>query len=64
MRAAEGGDPMAYALSLLDKSPLAKGESATDALKRTVALAQLAERLGYRRFWVAEHHNEIGRAHV
>ncbi|TPN80487.1 MsnO8 family LLM class oxidoreductase [Mesorhizobium sp. CU2] len=48
---------MAYALSLLDKSPLSKGESATDALKRTVALAQLAERLGYRRFWVAEHHN-------
>lgn len=48
---------MAYALSLLDKSPLAKGESATDALQRTVALAQLAERLDYRRFWVAEHHN-------
>ena len=48
---------MAYALSLLDKSPLASGESATDALKRTVALAQLAERLGYLRFWVAEHHN-------
>lgn len=48
---------MGYALSLLDKSPLAKGESATDALKRTVALAQLAEKLGYRRFWVAEHHN-------
>lgn len=48
---------MAYALSLLDKSPLSKGESATDALKRTVALAQLAEKLGYRRFWVAEHHN-------
>jgi len=48
---------MTYALSLLDKSPIAKGESATDALRRTVALAQAAERLGYRRFWVAEHHD-------
>ncbi|RJG40541.1 LLM class flavin-dependent oxidoreductase [Mesorhizobium sp. DCY119] len=48
---------MTYALSLLDKSPLASDENASDALKRTVALAQLAERLGYHRFWVAEHHN-------
>jgi len=48
---------MTYSLSLLDKSPIAKGESATDGLRRTVALAQAAERLGYRRFWVAEHHD-------
>jgi luciferase family oxidoreductase group 1 len=48
---------MSYALSLLDKSPLARGENASDALRRTVALAQLAELLGYRRFWVAEHHS-------
>jgi luciferase family oxidoreductase group 1 len=48
---------MTYALSLLDKSPVAKGESPTDALRRTVALAQLAERRGFRRFWVAEHHD-------
>jgi luciferase family oxidoreductase group 1 len=48
---------MSYALSLLDKSPLARGDGANDALKRTVALARLAEKLGYRRFWVAEHHN-------
>ncbi|WP_448950151.1 MsnO8 family LLM class oxidoreductase [Labrys neptuniae] len=48
---------MSYRLSLLDKSPLARGEAATDALKRTLALAQAAERLGYHRFWVAEHHN-------
>ncbi|MER9934207.1 MsnO8 family LLM class oxidoreductase [Mesorhizobium sp. M0088] len=48
---------MTYAISLLDKSPLSGGETAVDALKRTVALAKLAERLGYRRFWVAEHHN-------
>jgi luciferase family oxidoreductase group 1 len=48
---------MGYSLSLLDKSPLLKGENAHEALHRTVAMAQLAERLGYRRFWVAEHHN-------
>ncbi|MFB9981324.1 MsnO8 family LLM class oxidoreductase [Mesorhizobium kowhaii] len=48
---------MSYAISLLDKSPLSNNESAGEALKRTVALAKLAERLGYRRFWVAEHHN-------
>ncbi len=48
---------MSYALSLLDKSPIARGENAADALRRTIALAQLAELLGYRRFWVAEHHS-------
>jgi luciferase family oxidoreductase group 1 len=48
---------MSYSLSLLDKSPIAKGESSTDALHRTVQLAQAAERLGYARFWVAEHHD-------
>ncbi|MGI6244515.1 MAG: LLM class flavin-dependent oxidoreductase [Pseudochelatococcus sp.] len=48
---------MSYALSLLDKSPLQKGETAVEALARTVALARKAEQLGYRRFWVAEHHN-------
>lgn len=49
---------MSYALSVLDKSPVSYGEAAFDALKRTVELAELGERLGYRRFWVAEHHNE------
>lgn len=48
---------MSYALSLLDKSPIPKGETATEALRLTVQLAQAAERLGYRRFWVAEHHD-------
>ncbi|TCW75349.1 alkane 1-monooxygenase [Burkholderia sp. SRS-46] len=51
---------MAYSLSLLDKSPIADGTSATDALRATVALAQRAEQLGYRRFWVAEHHGAQG----
>jgi len=48
---------MTYKLSLLDKSPIAKGETAFDALSRTLKLAQAAERLGYHRFWVAEHHD-------
>ncbi|MET3927032.1 MsnO8 family LLM class oxidoreductase [Devosia sp. 2618] len=48
---------MSYALSVLDKSPVLRGEDPTQALRRTVALAQRAEALGYERFWVAEHHN-------
>lgn len=45
-----------YALSLLDKSPIASGEGTVAALTNTVNLARKAEELGYRRFWVAEHH--------
>lgn len=48
---------MSYVLSVLDKSPVLRGETATEALRRTVTLAQRAETLGYHRFWVAEHHN-------
>jgi len=47
----------AYALSLLDKSPIARGETPTEALRRTVELARHAESWGYRRYWLAEHHN-------
>lgn len=48
---------MSYRLSLLDKSPLAEGETAKEALARTLQLAKLADDWGYHRFWVAEHHN-------
>ncbi|KAF1023370.1 MAG: Alkanal monooxygenase beta chain [Paracidovorax wautersii] len=48
---------MGYTLSLLDKSPLGSGETATQALARSVELARLAEQSGYHRYWVAEHHN-------
>ncbi|MBB3609344.1 LLM class flavin-dependent oxidoreductase [Rhizobium sp. BK602] len=48
---------MSYLLSLLDKSPIEAGKSATDALRATATLAIRAEELGYHRFWVAEHHN-------
>ena len=44
-------------LSVVDQSPMRKGSSAADALRETVALAQVAKRLGYTRYWVAEHHN-------
>lgn len=53
---------MSYALSLLDKSPIPPGASAAEALQRSVSLAQRAEQLGYRRFWVAEHHGNPGLA--
>ena len=46
-----------YQLSLLDKSPIPPGASAEQALASTVRLAQRAEALGYRRFWLAEHHS-------
>jgi luciferase family oxidoreductase group 1 len=45
------------ALSVLDQSPIGSGRTARDALEETLALAQLADRLGYRRYWLAEHHN-------
>ena len=43
-------------LSVVDLSPVPKGGTATDAFANTVAAATQAERLGYERFWVAEHH--------
>jgi luciferase family oxidoreductase group 1 len=47
-------------LSILDLVPVTEGASPGIALQRSLALAQHAERLGYRRFWVAEHHNMPG----
>ena len=47
-------------ISVLDLSPVAEGETVADSLRHTRELAQLCERLGYRRFWVAEHHGMPG----
>ena len=47
----------AITLSVVDQSPVRKGGTARDALTETIALAQAVEALGYKRFWVAEHHN-------
>ena len=46
--------------SVLDLAPINIGETASDAFRKTLELAQHAERLGYRRFWLAEHHNMAG----
>jgi len=43
-------------LGVLDQSPIAEGSTGARALERTLELARLADRLGYHRFWVAEHH--------
>jgi len=47
-------------LSVLDLAPVVDGSTPADALAATLELARAAERLGYRRFWVAEHHNMAG----
>lgn len=49
-------------LSILDTSPAPTGSTAAQALRNTVALAQEADRLGYTRYWLAEHHNFVGAA--
>lgn len=48
------------ALSVLDLSPVVEGGDAARALAESALLARTAERLGYRRFWLAEHHNMPG----
>lgn len=53
---------MTIRFSILDQSIINPGEQPSEALRNTVELAQLAEKLGYHRFWVAEHHNsDFGR---
>ena len=47
-------------LSVLDLAPITEGSTAAEALRRSRDLARHAEALGYRRFWLAEHHNMPG----
>jgi luciferase family oxidoreductase group 1 len=47
-------------LSVLDLVPVGSGFTASDALRNTVELARLADRLGYTRYWFAEHHSMPG----
>ncbi|MFG1461941.1 LLM class flavin-dependent oxidoreductase [Xanthobacter sp. DSM 24535] len=47
-------------LSILDLAPVPEGGTPADALARSLDLARHAEKLGYTRFWLAEHHNMIG----
>lgn len=53
---------MALPLSVLDLSPIGTGSTANQALKNTIDLARLADRLGFTRYWLAEHHNMPGLA--
>jgi len=47
---------MSLRLSVLDQSPVSEGSTGADALRNSIDLARHAERLGYHRYWVAEHH--------
>lgn len=47
-------------LSVLDLAPVAEGSDAGRSLRNSLELARSAERLGYRRFWMAEHHSMPG----
>jgi luciferase family oxidoreductase group 1 len=49
-------------LSVLDQSPVRSGLTAVDAIQETLDLAVAAERLGYHRYWLAEHHSSSGLA--
>ena len=49
-------------LGVLDQSPVRTGGSAADSVHETLELAQAAERLGYQRYWLAEHHATPGLA--
>ena len=53
---------MALRLSVLDQSPIPEGLTPGDALRNSIDLAQLADELGYHRYWVAEHHGTVGLA--
>jgi alkanesulfonate monooxygenase SsuD/methylene tetrahydromethanopterin reductase-like flavin-dependent oxidoreductase (luciferase family) len=52
--------PEVVPLSVLDLSPIPAGQTAADALRNSIALAISAEELGYKRFWLAEHHLSPG----
>jgi luciferase family oxidoreductase group 1 len=51
-----------YRLSVLDQTPIAEGSTAAQALSNTLDLARAADRLGYHRYWLAEHHASPGLA--
>jgi luciferase family oxidoreductase group 1 len=54
------GQHSEFSLSVLDLCPILAGGTAADAFCRALDLARHTEKLGYRRFWVAEHHNMPG----
>jgi luciferase family oxidoreductase group 1 len=54
--------PTPFRLSILDQAPVPEGSTAGDALRNSIDLARLADRVGYHRYWVAEHHGTPGLA--
>jgi len=56
MDGATPGEPTRLRISVLDQSPIPEGQTGGQALRNSLDLAQLADRLGYHRYWLAEHH--------
>src|SRR5699024_9818912 len=55
----QGENESRYKIAILDQSPIFPGQTAGEALKSTMELAQKAEEWGYERFWVSEHHQTL-----
>ncbi|MGW5352848.1 LLM class flavin-dependent oxidoreductase [Streptomyces sp. NPDC004031] len=51
-----------FLLSVLDIAPVPSGSTPVDAIRNSLDLAKHTDRLGYHRYWVAEHHNSAGEA--
>lgn len=51
------GTTVSFPLSILDLTPIPGGSTTAEAIANSVAMAQLADELGYYRYWFAEHHN-------
>lgn len=49
--------PLSIPISILDLVPVLEGKTPADSFKNSLDLAQHAERFGYKRYWMAEHHN-------
>ncbi|MBT1699129.1 LLM class flavin-dependent oxidoreductase [Fulvivirgaceae bacterium PWU4] len=48
---------MKLRLSVLDQTPIRRGSNAVEALQESIQLVKIAEELGYKRYWLSEHHN-------
>lgn len=48
---------MKFPISVLDLSPVGAGAVPSQAVRESIELASVADRLGYTRYWFAEHHN-------